>query len=95
MTHYEPCDKCGQKEICQDIYRRLGNIREKSVVRHVLSAFVLPLVVFIVVLAAVQQPLEKYIDSEGLRTAVALLTAFAVAAACVVIIKIISKRFDS
>ena len=86
------CDKCGQKESCQDIYRQLGNTRGKSIVRHVLSAFVLPLVIFIAALAISQRILEKYMDTEVLRTVIALLTAFTVAVISVIIIRMIGKR---
>ena len=98
MTQDEPyppqrdCDKCGQKESCQDIYRQLGSTKEKSVICPVLSAFLLPLVVFIAALAAAQRLLRSYIVSEGLRTVISLLSAVAVAAVCVITVKIISKR---
>ena len=85
------CDKCGHKASCLEVFRRLGNIKGKSVVRSVLAAFVLPLVVFIAALAVAQQLLARYIDSAGLRTVVALLAAIVVAAACVIIVRMIGK----
>jgi hypothetical protein len=92
MTQFEPCDKCGQKLSCREAFRRLGSIpREGGVVRSILAAFVLPLVVFIAALAVAQRLLEKYIDSAGLRAAVALLAAIAVAAVCVAIVRMIGK----
>ncbi len=91
MTQHETCDKCGQKESCQDVFRRLGNIQGKSIVRHVLAAFVLPLVIFIAALAAAQQLLEKCIDSDGLRAAVALLIAITAAAVCITTIRMTGK----
>lgn len=91
MTQHEPCDKCGQKLSCREAFRRLGKIQGKSIVRSILAAFVLPLVVFIAALAITQRLLEKYIDSAGLRTAVALLVAIAVAAVCVMTVRMIGK----
>ena len=92
MTQYDPCDKCGQKANCREVFRRLGNIpRQGGVVRSILAAFVLPLVVFIAALAVAQQLLARYIDSAGLRTVVALLAAIVVAAACVIIVRMIGK----
>ena len=91
MTQQDPCDKCGQKMSCQQVFGRLGNIQGKSIVRSILAAFVLPLVVFIAALAVAQRLLEKYIDSTGLRAAVALLAAIAVAAVCVMTVRTIGK----
>ncbi|MFH1372019.1 MAG: SoxR reducing system RseC family protein [Planctomycetota bacterium] len=92
MMQREPCDSCGQKASCQEVFRQLGNIRGKSVARSILAAFVLPLVVFIAALAAAQRFLTRYIDSAGLRAAVALLLAIAAAAVCVTTVRIIGKR---
>ena len=91
MTQFDPCDKCGQKTSCREVFRRLGSIQGKSIVRSILAAFVLPLVVFIAVLAIAQQLLAKHIDSAGLQAIVALLAAIAVAAACVAIVRMIGK----
>lgn len=85
------CDKCGQKLSCREAFRQLGNAQGRSVVHNVLVAFVLPLVVFIAALAAAQQFLARYIDSDGLRSAVALLVAIAAAAVCVTTVRMIGK----
>jgi hypothetical protein len=91
MTQFDPCDKCGQKTSCREVFRRLGNIEGKSVVRSILAAFVLPLVVFIAALAAAQWFLAKYVESVGLRTTFALLLAFVAAAGCVVVVRMMGK----
>lgn len=91
MTQRDPCDKCGQKASCREVFRRLGKAEGRFIVCNVLLAFVLPLVVFIAALAAAQQFLAKYIDSAGLRAAVALLAAIVVATACVTIVRMIGK----
>ncbi len=91
MTQIESCDQCGQKHQCQEAFRRLGNAQGRSVFLSSLTAFVLPLAVFIVVLAVAQWFLARYIDSDGLRAAVALLVAVAVAAACVIIVRMTCK----
>jgi hypothetical protein len=92
MVQPEPCDKCDRKVSCQEAFRRLGDIEGRSMVRSVLTAFVLPLAVFIGVLALAQQLLMKYIDSVGLRAAVALLLAIAASAVCVAVARMIGKR---
>ena len=61
------CNKCVKKDSCQEIYRQIGRSRAGPVTVKVLQAFVLPLVIFIVVLAATERLLTEKVAGEKLR----------------------------
>ena len=93
MEQQKFCDQCDKRASCRDAFKRLGEIKGKSVVLNVLVAFVLPLVVFIVALIFSQQFLARRVESAGLRTAFALMLSFVASAVCVGICRIIGRRF--
>jgi hypothetical protein len=92
MVQEKSCEGCEQSNKCQEIYRKLGNVKGPSVALKVIVAFLLPLVVFIVSLAVFERVFARRIDTEGLRTAVSLLAAFAVTFIFILVIKLISRR---
>jgi hypothetical protein len=91
MAQHEPCDQCDEKLRCREAFSRLGNAPGRSIVRNVLVAFVLPLVVFIGALMLAQQFLAVRIESDNLRTALAVLLALGAAVVCVAAARIVSK----
>ncbi len=52
---------CGHEHNCQSIYRKLAGLRGTSVVLKVSLAFLLPILVFIISLAAFERTLGKMI----------------------------------
>ncbi len=86
------CDQCGDKSNCGQLLHQMGNSEGKSVVFNSLLAFVLPIGVFIAILAIAQQILKKYIESARWQTALASILALAAAVACAAIAKIIANR---
>ncbi len=50
MTQQEFCRDCDQENQCQEAYRRLGDTKSPSVALKAVVAFLLPLIVFIVLL---------------------------------------------
>ena len=87
------CESCHERHECQKVYEQLGKSEGPSVVFKVVLAFLLPLVVFIVSLAAFEWILAGAIEAEGLRTGVSLLLAFSVTAALTLIIRVINRQF--
>jgi uncharacterized membrane protein (DUF485 family) len=92
MKQNEFCEKCGDKLRCQDVYRQMGEKQGKHIVRNITLVFLLPLVIFIAVLAISQQLLINHIESDGLRTTVSFLLSLAVTFVYVLIAKVISRR---
>jgi hypothetical protein len=92
MTEQEFCNNCNQKHNCGSIYHQLGNIEGPSVVVKVVIAFLLPLVVFIISLAAFQEIFTKTISSQGMQTILCLVSALLVTFSYILIVKVINKR---
>ena len=53
MAQEQFCQNCGQRHNCQEIYRQLGHSQGPSVALKAAIAFLLPIVVFIAVLAVI------------------------------------------
>ena len=92
MTEQKVCQDCNQKHDCQRIYEQLGGIEGPSVVIKVIVAFLLPLVVFIVSLAAFQEIFGNTISSQRLQTVLSLLPALLVTFICILIVRVINRR---
>ena len=93
MEQQENCQGCEQRHRCQEIYQRLGEVKGPSVVSKVVVAFLLPMVVFIIVLAAFEQTLAKVISKKELQTVCGLLSALAATSVCILITEVIKRRF--
>ena len=72
------CGDCAQKHDCKSIYEHLGKTQGPSIVMRVVSAFLVPLVLFIVSLAAWFETSSKLLKNEALRTLLGILAAVAV-----------------
>ncbi|MDD5063219.1 MAG: SoxR reducing system RseC family protein [Phycisphaerae bacterium] len=94
MAELKPCQECDQKHKCQDIYQQLGKAKGPSVVFKAVVAFLLPLLIFIVSLAAFERILAGTTDLKSLRTALDFLLALSVTLVAILIIKAISKRLN-
>jgi len=91
MAQQEFCEDCKQKHDCQRIYEQLGDVEGPSVVIKVIVAFLLPLVVFIVSLAAFQQIFAKAISSQRVQTAFSFLLALVVTFICILVIRVVNR----
>ncbi len=94
MVQEKFCEGCDQNSKCGEIYRKLGAVKGPSLTFKVIVAFLLPLVVFIVSLAIFERVFANSIATEGLRTAISLLAAFAVTFVFILIIKVIVRRMS-
>jgi uncharacterized membrane protein len=92
MAEQEFCDNCNQKHNCGSIYHQLGNTNGPSVVVKVVVAFLLPLVVFIISLAAFQEIFTKAISSQHMQTVLSMVSALLVTFSCILIVRVINKR---
>jgi len=69
------CKSCSQKNECEKIYQEIGNFKGPSVTFKVISAFLIPLLIFIITLIISDKIVRKVISSEELRTFVAFSAA--------------------
>ncbi|MFB0552524.1 MAG: SoxR reducing system RseC family protein [Phycisphaerae bacterium] len=72
----------------------MGDVEGPSVVVKVIFAFLLPLVVFIVSLAAFQEIFSKAIESQRAQTAFSFLLALVATFICILIIRVVRKRIS-
>ena len=94
MAELKPCQECDQKHKCRDIYQQLGKAQGPSVAFNVVVAFLLPLLIFVVSLAAFERILAGTTDIKGLHIALDFVLALLVTFAAMLIIKAISKRLN-
>jgi len=85
------CQECNQRRECQDVYKQLGKAEGRSVVSKVVLAFLLPLVVFIVLLAGFERILAGVMSAKELRTAISFFLALLGTLALILIIKVIGR----
>ena len=93
MAEEKFCRGCHQKHRCQEVYEHLSHIQGAGVVLKVILAFLLPIVVFIVSLAAFEGFLSKVVRSKELQTIAGLLLSLVVSSAFVFITRVINREF--
>jgi hypothetical protein len=91
MDQKEFCHGCTNKSGCQEVYEKIGNIQGGSIVSKVMTAFLLPILVFIACLACFDKLLAKVTTSKELQTAAGLLLALLVTCVCVLVIIVINR----
>jgi len=95
MAQQKFCQECNQRPNCREVYRQLGDSKSPSVVIKAIVAFLLPILVFIVSLAAFEAILAKVtspISTKELRTGVSFVLALSVTFALILIIKAINRQ---
>lgn len=91
MVEQTNCQECTQKSRCQEVYEKMGNLQGGSIVSKVITAFLLPIVVFIVSLAGFDKILAKVTNIKELQTAAGLLLALLITCVCVWITSAINR----
>ncbi|MDD5133862.1 MAG: hypothetical protein PHP01_00445 [Phycisphaerae bacterium] len=86
------CDNCGQKNSCQAIYEKLGKSKSPSILLKVITAILLPLIFFIVTIAATEKIFSERITNSSGRNMLALVTAVAVVGLYLLILKLWSAK---
>jgi len=93
MVEEKICQGCTQSNKCEDVYQRLGRFEGPSVAWKVVVAFLLPVVVFIAALAALEEALAEEVESQAARTAVGFALALCASLVCVLITRTIDRQF--
>lgn len=84
----QQCDSCGQKDHCQEVYRKLGSSKSPPVTLKIIQAFLLPLVLFIIVLAVAEKLLAERIANPLGKNVLALAAAAVVISLYLLILKL-------
>jgi hypothetical protein len=75
MTPQRFCQDCAYKHDCKKLYQQLGSVKGPSVAGRVIVAFLLPVIVFIVALAAFEKILAGTVNNKEAQTALSFLPA--------------------
>ncbi len=95
MDQQNLCQGCIQQNRCQEAYERLGSFQGPSVVRKVLIAFLMPMVVFIVSLAVLEQVLPMFGIHSGLKSLISVLGSLTVVVLSIFAVRIGPILFKS
>lgn len=91
----EHCDSCGQKDRCQEVYEKLGHREGPNIAFKAVTAFVVPVAVFVAAALSTQNLLKNKIENASLMVLIQLATGLAAAGLVVFIIRRFSCRSDS
>ncbi|MDD5459904.1 MAG: hypothetical protein PHF37_10995 [Phycisphaerae bacterium] len=86
------CKSCPEKNTCQQVYENLGKSGGKSVTKKVLTAFLLPIAVFIGGLAVFDKLLAGSVEKQQVRSALALLFSLLLTFALIFVLRLFSDR---
>lgn len=92
MNQQKSCKDCYQKHNCREIYHHLGNAKGPSITLKAVTAFLLPLIVFIVTLAAFEMFSDRTLNAGRLHILLGFLLAISAALAMVISIRIINRK---
>lgn len=84
------CSQCNKKENCSQLYEKLGQSKGPNIAWKVIVAFLVPILVFILSLAAANQLFESKFEGKMLTVA-AFLAASVVTLLVIVLIRAIRR----
>ena len=94
MTQEKFCSDCSNSHDCKSAYEQIGKADGPSIVFKAVTAFLIPIVVFIVSLAILQNVLAGRLDNASLQTAMEFFLALGIAFLCVLIIKAVNSHLS-
>ena len=92
MPDEDKCQSCESRDSCKEIYKQVGSSSEPSVTFRVLIAFLLPIAVFIIVLAISEKMLASKLNSQAAVTAISVITAVFITGLVVFIVRALVKK---
>ena len=92
MAEKDFCSNCGQRQGCRQAYEQLGSLAGASVVMRVITAFLLPLLVFVVGLVVFEYLLGSIVNSTNARTVVSFLPAVSVSIVWILFVRFARNR---
>jgi len=87
MDKQNGCSECGKKDTCRSAYEKIGKAEGPNVTWKVILAFLVPIGVFIGVLAGSEQLLRGRFETEEALTLVSFLLAVVITLLVVFVIR--------
>lgn len=88
------CRGCSEADSCRDAYKRAGNSKGPPVTKKVVTALLLPLLIFIISVAGSQAVFSRLTDSKITATIISICVSLAVTFISAMIIKAAVRRFS-
>ena len=85
------CESCNQNKSCRKAYEQIGSIKGPSIAFKVITALLIPLMVFIGSLIASDMFFNRFIVNENLKTFFSIFVASVITFFVIVVIKIATK----
>jgi len=94
MIENRICENCGSKHNCceEKVYKQMGSVKVPSVVGKVVLAFLLPMVFFIVSIAASERIFEGIISNRDVRTFACFIISVSLTLLLVLFIRYLRSR---
>jgi len=92
MAEKDFCSRCPQSRDCKAVYEQLGNSKGPCVARTAITAFLLPIAVFITALAVSDHVFKQAIAGKNLRIMVGFALAGCASFICILIVKAVNVR---
>jgi len=94
MVDEESCQGCNQAHSCREMYGKLGNSKGPSVALGAVIAFLVPIVVFVISLTAVERIAGRFTARATAQTAIGLAVALAVTLLWVLAARVIIRTLS-
>jgi hypothetical protein len=89
------CDGCEQQNHCREVYAKLGQNKGPNIALKAVTAFVVPIAVFVAAALLIQNLLKNIVKNASLLVLIQLATGLAAAGIVVFMIRRFSRRSDS
>jgi hypothetical protein len=89
------CDGCQQQNHCREVYAKLGQNKGPNIALKAVTAFVVPIAVFVAAALLAENLLKNKIENASLMVLIQLATGLAAAGLVVFMIRRFTRRSDS
>jgi hypothetical protein len=87
MAEEKKCSDCQHSNDCKSAYEQLGCVEGPNVALKVFVAFLLPILVFIIAFAVLEDVFSMFLNSENIVRVLTLLSAVTACLTCMFITK--------
>lgn len=95
MHEKDNCSGCAQHHDCKSMYQALGNADGTFVAIRSIAAFLVPIVIFALVLAVFDKLLDEKIPSDNVRTLTCAFLALLICSIYVAALRLVLNRRSS